>query len=114
MCRLCRSGAAVKALLKEDQSDVLCLSLPRQELSQARMLWQVRKTVSIINFQSLGVKAPSAVSGVILGQQHGLTWAGLAPLHWDTTMSIIWVLTRVALAKGGGCIFSWPIQDIFK
>lgn len=100
---------------------MLCPSLPRQELrapahlpAMARVLGQVRKPISIINFQSLGVKAPSAVSGVIPGQQCGLTWAGQTPHHWDTTMSIVWVLTQVALAKGEGCVFSWSVQDTLK
>lgn len=87
-CKLCRFSAAVKALLKEKQSDLLCLSLPRQKMlrgpahlpATARILQQFRKTISIINFQSLGVTVTFAVSqsvsGVILGKQHGFTRAG--------------------------------------
>lgn len=85
MCKLCCSGAAVKALLKENQRALLCPSVPRQKELRgpahlpfsAQTLWQFRKTV---DFEFFGVTvtfaASQSVCGVIPGKQRGFPWAG--------------------------------------
>lgn len=55
MCKPCRSYAAVKALLKENRL--------------APVLWQFRKTISFLSFQSLETTVVFAVSRVLASPQ---------------------------------------------
>lgn len=54
---------------------------PARLLATARILWQFGRTISIINFQSLGVTVTSAVSrsvnAVLVGKRCGFPWAGV-------------------------------------
>lgn len=100
MCKPCCSCAAVRALLKENRL--------------APVLWQFRKTISFLSFQSLGAAVVFAVSGVLASpqQQPGcprlsleLGWGHTVQEDfqtWDMTQPITAVLTQVRWPKGKG------------
>lgn len=70
MCKPCHSYAAVRALLKENRL--------------APVLWQFRKTISLLSVQSLETAVIFAVSGVLASPQQ--QQPGCPPL----SLELVW------------------------